>query len=226
MLLLNSFFFLCFSYGQNTKNLALSYNPDDFIYDYNSSNELIIKSDKHTVTYDSDTLKPALPYISFHFLIDKNMDFDTINYQATDSCIFENVKLQANPKIIPTNVKNTGFSQRIVEYDEAVYPNKNVLYHGTHIMDGYKMVTLSVCPYIYDNMSKRLRLITTLDIALSLKPAASTRNGISPYIGTAMRSVVNNLICNKEDLDTYYPSASTYTSRSTNAQNTKYVIIN
>lgn len=225
MLLLNSFFFLCFSYGQNTKNLALSYNPDDFIYDYNSSNELIIKSDKHTVTYDSDTLKPALPYISFHFLIDKNMDFDTINYQATDSCVFENVKLQANPKIIPTNVKNTGFSQRIVEYDEAVYPNKNVLYHGTHIMDGYKTLTLSVCPFVYDNRNKKLRLITSLDISISLKENALSRSTVSPFIGSNMRNVVKSLIYNKEDLEAYYPDASTQSAKSTNNQQTKYVII-
>lgn len=225
LLLLNSMIFLCLAKGQDSISLSLSYKCDDFVLSYNEDSALIINSNKHIVTYDTDINKPAMPYVSFNLLIDKDKEIESMTFTTIDSCVLRNVLMQANPQIVSTNIQvSPSATARVIEYSDSIYPRKNVELHDTHIMDGYKFVTMSVCPYVYDNSNKELRLITSCDIVLSLKPAAQTRGMTSPFTGTAMRDVVKDIIQNPDDLDVLYPSA-TKSSRAGNAEQIKYVII-
>ena len=225
LLLLNSMIFLCLAKGQDSISLSLSYKCDDFVLSYNEDSALIINSNKHIVTYDTDINKPAMPYVSFNLLIDKDKEIESMTFTTIDSCVLRDVLMQANPQIVSTHIQvSPSTTARVIEYSDSIYPRKNVELHDTHIMDGYKFVTMSVCPYVYDNSNKELRLITSCDIVLSLKPAAQTRGITSPFTGTAMRDVVKDIIQNPDDLDVLYPSA-TKSSRISNAEQIKYVII-
>ena len=225
LLLLNSMIFLCLAKGQDSISLSLSYKCDDFVLSYNEDSALIINSNKHIVTYDTDINKPAMPYVSFNLLIDKDKEIESMTFTTIDSCVLRDVLMQANPQIVSTNIQvSPSATARVIEYSDSIYPRKNVELHDTHIMDGYKFVTMSVCPYVYDNSNKELRLITSCDIVLSLKPAAQTRGITSAFTGTAMRDVVKDIIQNPDDLDVLYPSA-TKSSRISNAEQIKYVII-
>ena len=167
-----SFFFLQTAYGQTEKNITLNYCEKDFIYKYNNEGLLTINTIKYPSVFQEDTLAPALPYICVNVLIGKDQEFDSLSIVESSHIVLEDVEMAQNPKPLPTNIPLLNKIDR-VNFSLQIYPSKKVEYIGTHLMDGYKFLTFSVCPFTYISTDRKLSLSDNVELKIRCKPRKS-----------------------------------------------------
>ena len=230
------FFIYCFSaffllytsttIAQSVKHITLSYNESDFIYSYDSGGNLNISSNTVSFVLGEDSLAPALPYFPVYVLINQELEYDYMSVTNSDSIVFSNVDLAANPPIISTKFNAPKATLRANNYNGQIYPSNNIEYSGTQVIAGYKVLSFLVTPYIYDATNKQLRFIKTFDINIHFVTPTSP-NIIPMGKGEVMKDFVSNIIINGDELDSLYnPSPHGMLVPPVNRSNDyKYVII-
>lgn len=184
----------CFCARAETKNITLTFNESDFVFN-NNNDTLSIDSYIHTLIFDNDTTAPAIPQIPVNIIINDNLEYDSVTYSYTETLIRENVYIFPNQKEVPTNRINVN-SSSIYSYDSVLFPYSNVEYSGCNIIDGSKIISFLVSPFRYDAVSKRLYLLSSIDIDIILA------NGDNPITTTAkrMKQSITDMVYNKNEV--------------------------
>ena len=160
-----TFFLLLFStclWAQKTKEFTLNFNEGEFSYFKIGDRINIVSKDNKAVIW-GDSIDPALPYYETNILIDPTEDFIGISYELKEALVMNNVIIENNPINNPTYIENNIDNIRQVYYSPKTYPDNNIVYTGSHTMDGYKFLSFVVCPFKYDAKNKKLYLITDLN---------------------------------------------------------------
>ena len=85
----------CFCARAETKNITLTFNESDFVFN-NNNDTLSIDSYIHTLIFDNDTTAPAIPQIPVNIVINDNLEFDSVTYSYTETLIRENIYVIPN----------------------------------------------------------------------------------------------------------------------------------
>lgn len=207
--------------GQKTRVYTVNFNEKDFTFEKDGDFLNIVSIDSKAVLGD-DTLDLALPCIGVNILIDPTDDYAGVTYEGDETLIESNVLIEYNPEPLPTNVQQVVKRPRHIEYTKKTYPGENVLFTGTHIMDGYKFLSFVVFPFRYDAENKSLYMKKDISLRLKLKSQDMASNYVPKSLGKNMRDIVKNMTINGSELETIYHTESYARPVSTTY---KYIIV-
>lgn len=214
--------------AQIVKTISLNYDERDFIYQYDADSCLSVVSFKYNSLFSEDILAPALPYIPIYVLIGENQEYVGENVDATSQTLLYDVEMAANPAIMVVGKSLGNQEKRSASFSAASYPIQNVVYTGTHSIDGYKMLSFMVCPYRYEASQKNLSFLQNFCLKIELKESAATSfRRIAPTRESRMKSMVESLAVNASDMEELYPStaARQLLRSSATSESFDYVII-
>ena len=141
------------SRGQRTKTVSLTFQKNDFYMSRTGNSLYTIDSYNHNLFLKSDTLLPALPYISVRVLIEPDEDFSGFSLMDEEEEFSRGKVLAPNPTSFTTDKPVPTSWTPTANYAQATYPNENVEYNGIRWLHGYKMVSFLVCPFRYNAAS-------------------------------------------------------------------------
>ncbi len=186
--------------AQRIKEISLKFDEDDFYFE-ESKRGLGISSGKHAIQYGYDTSEPGLPYVIVHVLIGSNEQFEGVTFDSEKAPIRQQVSMRRNPDYLNGHKDSTRCHVNEAEYTKAIYPTQNVKYAGTHVVDGYKYISLLVCPFTYRSQEKQLEQFSSMHLNVRLVQNVSDN---SQRGGRAMRNIVENLVVNGDDMNLLY----------------------
>lgn len=223
-----SLFFVPISmYGQNVREYSLHFNIDDFCYSENDGFGHIDLRNGNTIVW-GDTLEPALPCIGVNILVSVNDSYKDAFLKSNEVLVLSDVKIEPNSRPVPTNHVVSSFD-RNATYECAVYPQKEIEYTGTHLMDGYKYLSFVVCPFRYETRNNRLFLKKDINIELQLsnEDNSLTENYEGPYneLGSNMRGLVETMVVNGGEMEMLYEKNSRRGAKSLISPSYKYIIV-
>ena len=197
-LLLLSLLF-CLGLFAETKNINLSFNKSDFIFE-NIGNSTSITSIVHPIYISNDTCLPALPMIPLSVQIENSQDFESLSYLHNDTLIGNNITIERNKPIITTN-NDTLFYATNSGNVKNIFPENIVKYTGSSTIDGYKIISFLVCPFIYDTLNRELYLINNLSIEITLNSSEGKIKQTDNKSGKRMSRIVRNIVENKQGIN-------------------------
>jgi hypothetical protein len=170
----------------------------------------IIDSYNHNIFLKSDTLLPALPYISVRVLIGPDEDFSGFSLMDEEEEFSRGKVLAPNPTSFTTDKPVPTSWTPTVNYAQATYPNENVEYNGIRWLHGYKMVSFLLCPFRYNAASGDLFLKKSITLNLSIHqdsdPIKNSYNS-QPFNDSRL-ATIKQIVVNKSDVESLYrPSA-------------------
>lgn len=217
------------SIGQSVKHISLSFNKDDFEFKQDISGSFYIIPKQYEYFLQSDTLLPALPYIGYNVLISNTDLYDAITFSCSKTLIQSDVLMSPNPVEIPTNILHSGKSYKWpISYKQKIYPNQYVEYGGMDESEGYRLLSLHVCPFEYDAVTRNLYLRTSIDIDIRLRHSSSTSKSFARHGNESnIKEMIRKMIINPEDLtDTDLSATRTVTDNGLYRQSGyEYVIV-
>lgn len=219
-------FFLVFGIlsGQMEKSYSIHFEEKDF-FSRDTAGITHLFSLKSVGCIWGDTLSPKLPYFAINILVASSDEFVDYSYSTVETLFNTDVLIAPNPNPLPTNRFSMNIERTDVKYDKEVYPQTNVEYTGTHLMDGYKFLSFIVCPFRYVAKDKKLYFEEDIIIKLELKHIAGHRSSENGYVGGNMMETVKGMIINDEEFEALYPVKQTRDMENTNSAPFKYVIV-
>ena len=182
---------------------TIRFQKSNFQFTHNEDSLLIIESLNKSGLFRDDSLSPALPYININLLIGRNDEMDDFSFQNYDNILFTNVDMATNPVNVPSNNDAFVFKKEQVLFKKSIYPDKNVEFTGTFLMDGYKYLSFCVCPFTYNTETRILYLSDSLNITFSLNESDIKKNDGFDR-GRSMREIVKSMIINPDEMDSLY----------------------
>lgn len=202
---------VCGQGSHKTYNYCFSKN-DFTLYEEKGIN--YISPLNYPASYLSDCSLPRLPHVNICILLPSgsevnNVSYDIISKDTIGICALGSNSLEKdNSSDVHCNTQPT------IMYDRTkTYPSNNIVGWMSNTMDGYRILTLSFCPFIYESNVNRLSLIASVKFQVDFsdyKTAAFSEL----KKGDVMREHVENLVVNPEEIDVLYPSISKANSTS------------
>lgn len=184
--------------SQETKEVVVSFNINDFNLTYNEYNEITIETGTQTAIFKPDESSPGLPFVPVNVLIPSDCTYSNIIPNFNKRLIKENAIITQNPKHIPTNSIVYTNPLRAIQYSQESYPNNNVEYVCTNIMDGYVILSFLICPFEYDVRNHKLYFIDSFTMNIDL---VTSHNNFSSYNKNSIKKLVKSIIVNGNDLN-------------------------
>lgn len=190
--------------SQSSQTFKLEFEENDFQL-IERNGKVNIVSDKHDIFFEYNSNNPALPYIETNILIPKDAVLDSIYFEINSQIELGNFDIAPNIKISRKSLNKKSHENLPVNYDTTiVYPQKQLPNFNLNVVDGYRIASASFSPFIYDAKTKKLSLITSVDMTITTsKESRTIRNNVC--LGKNMRNIVRNIIINSDQLTNLYP---------------------
>lgn len=185
--------------GETVRGIRVSFNKDDFSI-FITNKTAHISTNKFIYSYGNDPSTPALPQVCVNLLIGPKEELSHFSYSIKEEKIADDILIASCPTVVPTNTFVKHNTDTIVSYSNDTYPKTFVNYTGCHIINGFKCLSLIICPFRYDNNDKRLFFEDEINLKLSLY------SNVSKEIETVRLSddsFISNLVINPEDIKLY-----------------------
>ena len=212
--------------GQRTVKISLQFSSSEFDINNDEVGNTIITTSHYDASFKSDTLSPALPYISCRVLIGPRDEFASYSYTSSQSLLCENVIVAPNEMAVPTSSTPASVMERThVVYSQKAYPDDNIIFTGTHVADGYKFLTFQICPFEYNTQLKKLYLKDNVHLYINLDLSDAK---MELPCGTTMRDAVKKMVVNSNDMEALYSNFSPFRQNRSSVSpqtNFEYVII-
>lgn len=213
-----TFFLSTMTYGQTTtKTITLNYSESDFNFEYNDSGRLFVSSPSLGSWFSEDVESPALPYFSFYVLVGPDEVFDTLSIHSQGQTAMTGVAMAHNPVLQPagapsTELENILDSLMTAGFCQTSYPNTTAVFTGTHVMNGYRMMSFRICPYVYNVQDSTLNLLTSITLTIYKHTDAVPNPSLLYSSSSENRERVVDMVINPEDVFTLYPLPMAQTS--------------
>ena len=163
--------------AQIVRTFSLEYHEKEF--DITEMEGLVhLGTNNYIAILKNDTSAPALPFICLNVLIGPDESYVDFTSTNTETLLREGITIAPNPIEVFTdeNVTTPTPSFPLV-YEKSVYPDLQIEYTGTHMVNGYKFLTFLVCPFRYDFTKSKLYLNSRINLNIQLK---SSKNNNLP----------------------------------------------
>ena len=222
LLILSMFLSFVFSFGQTSKHITLQFNADDFYTENGDSGTVSILSSKYTLSYLGDSLTPALPFVGINIAIGRGDVYDGFTTTRNDILFRNEVLIAPTPQPLLTGVVGLSPQRSLfLDYPSGIYPQNNVIYTGTHEVEGYKMLSFLVCPFSYSTSLQRLYLADNITLTISLNQMSSNPEGYT-YGNSSPSEAIQQAVVNPEDFIT---QSQANPSEILNTDGAEYLII-
>lgn len=208
LLLLASLLNIFVIFANETKQITVTFNENDFVCVRDSNDLIQIVSNDIQVFYENKQGELALPFVIVNVLIGKNNQYIGLKYSIDNNLVLKDVNMACVPQQVIGGNVDYAKSVNTNKLTKSQYPDTIVSYIGCQIVDGYKYLSFKVWPYSYYVETKSVFLNHKIDLMINL---LSTNNSINktnperPSNGKTMRGIVEKIVVNKEDLSTLYP---------------------
>ena len=209
--------------GLTKRSYTITFGEGDFTYETANGLVQIVPHRGDAIIW-GDSLSPALPGIIVNMLIAPNEEYISMSSNSNEFQIMEDVIIEPNPALIPTNIHDAPTNVRRVSYSKSEYPNSYVEYTGTHISDGYKYLSFVVSPYRYDAVGKNLYLNKSIKLEVHTSRVAKLIKSNYTSPGRNMRDAIKELVVNVDELDKLYEKTPT-TLKSSGIDSYEYIIV-
>ena len=132
---------ICSAYGEIIKQVSMQFNIKDFEFKKDTAGNVMILSSVHNLSFDSDTTKPALPFVNCYVLIGDEQEFERVEISSEKGLVLNGVTMGANPTEVPINYIGDAPHINNVKYKDSIYPHGIAEYSGSYYMDGYKIIS-------------------------------------------------------------------------------------
>lgn len=213
------------SHGQTVKTVELNYSEKDFEFIQNKDGSFVVSSVNDVYAYGTDS-STAVPIVGILVLIESDQEFVSVSYSSEKNLLRSNITLAPCSDLLPnTNCEKVSETrQRQLKRMPSL-----VEYTGTHIIDGCKLLSFSICPFDYDGRKETLLLQKRLSLNITLKDVSQNKRKPNLRVpSNETWEIVQSLVVNPEDLERYYePSLQLqYLSASNSTSNrADYLII-
>ena len=188
--------------GAQQRHFSLSFDASDFIYQ-ESSGGMYISSAKYPIVFQEDTLSPALPFLCTYILVGPNDSLSNINLSKVESLLLNDVSLASNPEpVCNSTVNSVHVPYSPPKFTNAEYPETQINDKGTHDMNGYRVLSLLVCPFRYDAVNRQLFFCSHIDLTVDLVSSSVPKQ--TPGYSELTREDVEQLVINPRDIDALY----------------------
>lgn len=232
------FFFICITLllllpipirSQITKTVTLTFPESDFFLSRFVDSLYIIDSHNHNIFLKSDTLLPALPYISVRVLIGPNDDYTGFSFNDDEVSFKSGIILAPNPTCMTTDNPIPTRWCPTVYYSPTVYPFENVEYNGIRWLHGFKMVSFLVCPFRYDTVTGEIFLKNQITLNLTLHQGTDSREDnserkVSP-VNERHLATIKQIVVNSSDAESLYGVSSVSSQPKSVSAPYEYIII-
>ena len=183
-----------------------------------------ISSNKLDLSFDNDTLTPALPSIGVNLLLGKNEEIENFSYQMSEMAQWTDIYMAKNESSMPVSLAG---NSRLNPTLCSLSANSSVEYIGSFVSGCYHYASFLVRPFRYDAVQHTLQLMQSIDINLQLSQSLPNGNSPLPYAHSLKRDLIKKIVENKDDFDSLYalPSIPSYESLIENPYAIKYLII-
>lgn len=194
--------------SQISKTVTLAFQEDDFFISRERDSLSIIDSHNYNTFLKSDTLLPALPYISVSVLIGPNDEYSGYSLNDEEISFRRGIILAPNPVCMTTDKPIPTQWNPTVNYSQAIYPIENIECNGIRWLHGYKMVSFLVCPFRYNAASGELFLKQRLTLNLTLHQGNDSREGNEQSIAMSVNeyhlATIKQLVVNGSEAESLY----------------------
>ena len=208
-------------FAQKSRVFSINFSEKDFSFTKDGDLLNVVSTDGKAVIW-GNTFDPALPCLGVNILISPTDEYAGFSCEEKETLVESNVIVNYIPEDLPSNIDQDVLRTGQTNYTKKSYPDKNVLFTGTHMMDGYKYLSFVVCPFRYNAEKKSLYLKQNFSLHLNLKSTYS--KGSSGSKGHNMRDIVKDMTINGNEIETLYPNL-TKTATSTETTIYKYIIV-
>ncbi len=197
--------------AEKERTISFSFSPEEFELAEENGQNLITTTAYNTVLKE-DTLSPALPYICMYVLIGPDEKYVSSSVHTYKEIYHDSIHLAHNPLPVATSTvleDNSSHSSTWAKYGEETYPDVNVEYKGTHIIDGFKVLSFLVCPFWYDCNQHKLFICHHIDLSLQLKRDNDHDEKASSFsVNQETKARMLSFIANPEHMDMLYTNVS------------------
>lgn len=196
--------------AQERKDLSLSFNLSDFIFNYDSNGYLNISSSKYDCVLNEDSTKFSLPYVGVNVLIGKYEYLHSYEDSTEYQLIYSNINISRNSSVDTISInKNRDISK--INYrlalDNDSSLEKSLFYCGEQVMDGYHLLSFIVSPFKYDTISKKLYIAQNIHLTYYVDETMYSPSPSSHIrTGNNMRDNITNMVINPSQIDSLYIS--------------------
>ena len=189
--------------AETERTVSLSFSPEVFSLTEEDSLTRITTS-AYNMILKNDTLSPCLPYVCVYVLIGSDEEYLSSSVQTSRTVFQENVRLAPNPLPVPTDFISDAPPLPGIHFNESSYPDNNVEYTGTHTIDGFRVLSFLVCPFIYDNISNKLFFCHQMDLGLQLGHDNDKRKETSVTTNADIIKKIKEYVVNPGHMDMLY----------------------
>ena len=215
--------------AQINRTFSLRYNESDF--NFVETNGLsYISTTRHTTILKNEITAPALPFICLNVLIGPDESYIDFTSNSTEILLREGTMIAPNPIEAFKSEDITASTNPLpLMYTKSSYPDLQIEFTGTHVINGYKFLTFLVCPFRYDFTNTKLYLNSQINLNIQLNSSKNTKLPVYIYDSSVQKQTNNDsYFINEEHKSILYESNTL--SQVTSKNNTdnypvKYLII-
>lgn len=212
------------SYAQKTRSFSLDLNYGNFKLETSRDGRGLLLSDILGITYKEDQSAPALPYLPVSVLIGPDEVYTGFSVSSLDTLVATNILLAPNPEPMQMSTHpNFEMKKDDVEFGSTMYPKSQAEYTGTHVSDGYRLLTFLVCPFRYDAGAKSLYFKNGIELTVTTR--GSTTKQSLKGVGANMRAAVQDKAINADELEHLYGSVQDRSASREGSDKIRYLII-
>ena len=112
---------------------------------------------------------PCLPHYPISVYIPRGNQYVDAELRYNQTLVFNNCTLAPAPKSVTTSQLLQDEPSRVSRFDKDVYPKNNMRYVGKSQVGEACVLYFKICPFTYDNRSKRLFLLTNIQLDVQLE---------------------------------------------------------
>lgn len=176
----------------------ITFSLDDYELVTSDEGLLMVVSDVARTFYSDDSSMPALPYSSFNILRPRG-SVTSYTVEVEKQLLRDDVTMDANPELIPTNVVATTVSEPWAATLSLLQP---VAFAGDHVMSGYYYCSFNITPFIYDAVARELYFVTSVTLKLSSMVDATCK--LSP-LRHHNDDFIREIVMNPDEMQSLYP---------------------
>ena len=177
--------------------ITLSFSKRDFSFYRDSLGRVEVVSQRKSVTFAPDTRQPGLPKIPVNVAVPNGISYKSVSYTVSKKLVTRGV-VAPNPQSYPTDSTGVQSSSAPVNYENATYPDSNVKYVCTSVVNGANIIRLEVCPFIYDHEKGELYLIERLDLNIETYRTSSVLASSGKIPNSELLNIFGSQITNKD----------------------------
>lgn len=190
----------CILNAVTIKTVKVDINMTNLSFPRDAYGQIQIIPGGDTFVFDEGENMPCLPYYPISVYIPGGNQYVDAELRYNQTLVFNNCTLAPAPKSVTTSQLLQDEPSRVSLFDKDVYPKNNMRYVGKSQVGEACILYFKICPFTYDNRSKRLFLLTNIQLDVLLEDVMGVTSEDSDNSYSVDNPMIKDLVLNPEDI--------------------------